>query len=133
MKMNHIRYGQGKPLLLVHGLGGNWRSWVPIIDRLASHREIIAVDLPGSGKTPALQGKHSISTLADALTQFLSNNNLIGVDAVGSSMGARLVVELARRGNVLGTVIALNPGGFWRGWQTHFFFISIAFSIRLIR
>ena len=133
MDMHHVRRGAGKPLLLVHGLGGNWRSWSTIIDALASEREVIAVDLPGFGLTPALHGEVSIRTLADAVTAFLRTNGLLGVDAVGSSMGARLVLELARRGNVVGAVVSLDPGGFWRGWQRHAFFASIYVSIRALR
>jgi pimeloyl-ACP methyl ester carboxylesterase len=133
MKMNHIRCGSGKPLLLVHGLGGSWRSWTPVIDRLAAHREVIAIDLPGHGKTPPLEGPTTIATLADAVTQFLHNHQLTGIDAVGSSMGARLVLELARRGDVVGAVVSLDPGGFWEGWHRQFFYYSIAASIRLVR
>lgn len=133
MKINHIRYGNGKPLLLIHGIGGNWRSWSPILDGLAAHREVIAIDLPGSGKTLPLQGENSIATLANAVTGFLHRNQLTGIDAVGSSMGARLVLELVRRGNILGSAVSLDPGGFWKGMETHFFYGSIAFSIRLVR
>jgi pimeloyl-ACP methyl ester carboxylesterase len=80
-----------------------------------------------------LKGESSIATLADAVTAFLDEQHLIGIDAVGSSMGARLVLELVRRGSVLGSVVALDPGGFWEGIQTHFFYGSIAVSIRLVR
>lgn len=131
--MHHIRLGAGPPLLLVHGLGGSWRSWRPILDALAQQREVIAVDLPGFGSTPPLTGPTSIATLADALTQYLHASGLTGIDAVGSSMGARLVMELARRRGVLGTVIALDPGGFWRGWERMAFYVSIYASIRLVR
>lgn len=48
-------------------------------------------------------------------------------------MGARLVLELARRGGVLGAVVSLDPGGFWHGWQRHAFYGSIYLSIRLVR
>ena len=124
--MNYIRRGAGKPLLLIHGLGGNWRSWNPILDGLAKEREVIAVDLPGFGETPPLSGEVSIRTLADSVTEFLRVNSLTGVDAVGGSMGARLVLELARRGGgTLGAVVSLDPGGFWRGWERHFFYGSI--------
>ncbi|MBA2645659.1 MAG: alpha/beta fold hydrolase [Pyrinomonadaceae bacterium] len=133
MEMNHIRRGAGKPLLLIHGIGGSWRSWQTILDDLAQTREVIAVDLPGHGATPPLDGEVSIRTLADAVTEFVNDNNLNGVDAVGSSMGARLVLELARRGGVLGGVVSLDPGGFWRGWERHAFYASIYASIRLVR
>lgn len=103
------------------------------MDGLAEHRDVIAIDLPGSGKTPPLKGETSIATLADAVTGFLDRNHLTGIDAAGSSMGARLVLELVRRGNVLGSVVSLDPGGFWEGIQTHLFYSSVAFSIRLIR
>ncbi len=132
MEMNHIRRGAGKPLLLIHGLGGSWREWTPILDVLAAERAVIAIDLPGFGDTPPLPGEVSIATLADAVTAFLDVHDLRGVDVVGSSMGARLVLELARRG-VVGATVSLDPGGFWQGWERHFFSVSVALSIRLIR
>ncbi len=133
MEMHHIRRGAGEPLLLIHGLGGTWREWAPAHDALAPQREVSAVDLPGHGDTPPLPGETSIPTLADAVTEFLQDNNLIGVDAVGVSMAARLVLELARRGGVLGAVVSLDPGGFWRGWERPAFYGSIYASIRLVR
>lgn len=131
--MNHIRFGHGKPLLLIHGIGGSWRSWSPVLHGLSQHREIIAIDLPGSGKTAQLKGETTIATLADAVSNFLDDQKLLGVDAAGSSMGARLVLELARRGNALGSVVSFDPGGFWEGWQRHFFYGTVAVSIRLVR
>lgn len=134
MDMHSIRRGTGKPLLLIHGIGGSWRSWQLILDVLAdAGREVIAVDLPGHGATPPLSGEVSIRTLADAVTDFLKSHHLLGIDAVGSSMGARLVLELARRGGVLGAVVSLDPGGFWRNWEVPFFYYSVAASVRLVR
>ena len=118
MKLHTVRRGSGKPLLLVHGIGGSWASWELVIDLLTEGgREVIAVDLPGHGQTPPLSGSVSIATLADAVTEFLQEEGLLGIDAVGSSMGARLVLELVRRGGVLGAVVSLDPGGFWEGWE----------------
>jgi pimeloyl-ACP methyl ester carboxylesterase len=128
-----VRRGAGKPLLLIHGLGGSWKSWTPVLDALAAEREVLAVDLPGFGATPALAGENSIRTLCDAVGDFVRAEGLSGIDGVGSSMGARMVLELARRGGVLGGVVALDPGGFWRGWERHAFYASIYVSIRLVR
>jgi pimeloyl-ACP methyl ester carboxylesterase len=130
--MHCFRAGSGQPLLLLHGLGGSWKSWAPVLDGLVASRDVIAPDLPGFGATPELAGETSISALADAVTEFLRKHRWLGIDAVGSSMGARLVLELARRG-AIGTAVALDPVGFWRGWQRHFFYASISVSIKLAR
>lgn len=131
--MKYLRSGSGKPLLLIHGLGGSAKSWSTIWSALAERRDLIAIDLPGFGDTPRLAGETSIRTLSDAVTSFIDAQGLRGVDVVGSSMGARLVLELARRGGVVGSVVSLDPGGFWRGWERHAFFSSIWLSIRAVR
>ena len=133
MDMHHIRRGAGKPLLLVHGIGGSWRSWNTLLDALAAERDVIAVDLPGHGETPKLPGENSIATLAEALTGFLARHQLLGIDAVGSSMGGRLVLEMARRGGSLGAVVSLDPGGFWEGWEIPVFYHSVAVSVKLVK
>jgi len=131
-ELHHVRRGAGRPLLLVHGLGSSWRSWSPILPALEAEREVVAVDLPGFGETPALSGEVSIATLADALGDFISAHNLDGVDVVGSSMGARLALELARRRRV-GATVALGPGGFWTTRQRRAFGASVGASVRLVR
>ena len=99
---------------------------------LAEAREVIAVDLPGHGATPADARSGAFDGLADSIADFVAGQGLEGVDMVGSSMGARLVLEMARRG-AAGAVVALDPGGFWRGWERRFFKTTIGASIRLVR
>ena len=130
--MEYTRFGRGAPLLLLHGLGGSRRSWDTIAGPLAAERDLVVVDLPGHGATPPLHGEASIATYADAVTAFMRAHDLIGAGVVGSSMGARLALELARRG-VAGDTVALDPGGFWRGWEVSAFGASVALSARLVR
>ena len=132
MTLNHIRRGTGPPLLLVHGLGGHWQSWETVLDRLAAEREVVAVDLPGFGETPALAGTPTFAALTDALESFLDAEGLRGIDAVGTSMGARMVLELARRGAV-GRVVSLDPGGFWNLPERAVFGATVGASISLLR
>jgi pimeloyl-ACP methyl ester carboxylesterase len=132
MDLHHKRLGSGPPLLLIHGLAGSRNSFDPIVDALATHREVVAIDLPGFGETPPLEGEATIPAYADAVTAFLREQGLLGVDVVGSSLGARLALELARRRGVVGTVVALDPGGFWGGGAQRFFRISVGLSIRLV-
>ena len=130
--MHHIERGAGRKLLLIHGVGGSWRSWNTILAELSAHRTVIAIDLPGHGSSPAHNDSGTFLGLVGSVQSYIADNGLAGVDVVGSSMGARIVLELARRGAV-GNVVALDPGGFWRGWERAFFRITIGASAVLLR
>ncbi|WP_209426944.1 alpha/beta fold hydrolase [Pararhodobacter sp. SW119] len=130
--LNFIRQGAGPPLLLVHGLGGSWRSWATILPTLSETREVMVLDLPGHGDTPAAANSDTFTGLADSVEKFIDAQGLDGIDIVGSSLGARIVLEMARRGKV-GATIALDPGGFWRGWERTYFRATLTASIRLVR
>jgi pimeloyl-ACP methyl ester carboxylesterase len=132
MTLNSVRRGEGPRLLLVHGLGGTWQSWSTILPALSEVREVIAIDLPGHGETPAAADSGTFAGLADSVERFIFEEGLEGVDVVGSSLGARIVLEMARRGRT-GATIALDPGGFWRGWERAYFRTTLAASIRLVR
>ena len=101
--MHQVSRGTGRKLLLVHGLGGSLRSWSPILDSLSVSRAVIAIDLPGHGATPAEHDSGTFDGLVGSLQRYIVENELAGIDVVGSSMGARMVLELARRG-VVGNV-----------------------------
>jgi pimeloyl-ACP methyl ester carboxylesterase len=124
--------GQGKPLLLVHGIGSSSRIWRPLVAQLASDRTIISVDLPGHGQSPKQQRSATFSGLVASLEDFLEGNGLNGVDMVGFSLGGRLVLELARRGRA-GSVVALSPGGFWAGWERSYLQWTLLSSVNALR
>lgn len=130
--MYDVQCGSGRKLLLVHGLGGSGQSWSTILEALSAERTVIAIDLPGHGATPADRDSGTFDGLVGSVERYIADKGLDGIDVVGSSMGARIVLELARRGRV-GNVVALDPGGFWRGWERSFFRTTIGISGRLLR
>lgn len=132
MNLNHLRRGSGKPLLLVHGLGSSRHAWSLVTLALARHREVIAVDLPGHGESPTREDSGTFAGLVDGLDEWLAAEDLVGVDMVGSSLGGRIVLEMARRGRA-GAVVALDPGGFWEGWERQFAFATLSGSAVLLR
>ena len=129
--MHSVRTGAGKPLLLVHGIS-NLHNWDLVVPALARERTVIAIDLPGFGESPPLAGEVSVASLTDAVENFIAEQDLGGVDVVGSSMGARIVLDLARRGHA-GDVVALDPGGFWSDRQVKIFGATVGPSIALVK
>ncbi|MEV6217000.1 alpha/beta hydrolase [Nocardia sp. NPDC051833] len=114
-QISHIRRGAGSPIVLVHGLGSRWQIFAPVLDLLAERHEVIALDLPGFGDTPALPGVlPGPRGYADWLAQWLGDNDIRRPHVVGSSMGGGIALELGRSG-VAAAVTAFSPVGFYGG------------------
>lgn len=130
--MHNVRHGSGRPLVLVPGVGASSDTWRFILNELTAQREVVALDLPGMGRTPLFEGEVTVARYAEALESFLREEGLAEADLVGSSLGARLVLEMARRGLGRHTV-ALDPGGFWSPLQRKVFGASLSASVALVR
>ena len=114
--LNHVRRGEGEPLLLLHSLGGSLVQWSPVMDRLAAEREVVAIDMPGFGESaPLPEGiKPRATNLATAVLDFYDALGIEGAPAVaGVSLGGWVAIECARHGGA-SSVVALCPAGFWR-------------------
>ena len=130
--MHTERSGSGRPLVLVPGVGGTTATWGAVRTGLEAEREVVALELPGFGRSPSLPGRVTVAAYADALEAHLRAEDLVGAGLVGSSMGARLVLEMARRG-VGRSVVALDPGGFWSPAQKKVFGATLTASVALVR
>jgi pimeloyl-ACP methyl ester carboxylesterase len=114
--LNHIRQGQGEPLILLHSLGGSLVQWSPVMDQLAAEREVIAVDMPGFGESPELPAGVAprAANLATAVLDFYDALGIDGRPAVaGISLGGWIAIECARQGGV-SAAIGICSAGFWR-------------------
>ncbi|WP_043624802.1 alpha/beta fold hydrolase [Nonomuraea candida] len=114
MDLAFERRGSGPALILIHGIGHHWQAWLPVIDRLAAARTVIAVDLPGFGLSPELPHRvpYTAESLADAIESFCARLGIRDPAVAGNSLGGYIALELASRG-VVRTAVALSPVGFW--------------------
>jgi pimeloyl-ACP methyl ester carboxylesterase len=112
--LNHVRRGNGDPLVLVHGLGSQWQIWAPQLDRLASERDLVALDLPGFGESPPLPPgeRPTVERLTRAVAEFMDELGLERPHVAGFSLGGGIALELGRTGRAR-SVTALAPIGFW--------------------
>ncbi|GAA3029131.1 alpha/beta fold hydrolase [Streptomyces glomeratus] len=112
--VSYARVGSGEPLLLLHGIGHHRQAWDPVVDILATERDVIAVDLPGFGASPALPDGvgYDLASVVPALGALCE---ALGVDrphVAGNSLGGLLALELGRE-KLVRSVTALAPAGFW--------------------
>jgi pimeloyl-ACP methyl ester carboxylesterase len=104
------RAGYGEPLLLLHGIGTTRADFTALRPALDGQYEVLAPDLPGHGESAPLTGRPSIAAVVDALEADLDTLGLGRVHVLGSSLGARLALELAVRGRAR-SVVAISPPG----------------------
>jgi len=112
--VSYARVGAGEPLLLLHGIGHHRQAWDPVVHILAAEREVIAVDLPGFGESPALpEGlTHDLGTVVPALGALCAALGIERPHVAGNSLGGLLALELGRE-KLVRSVTAISPAGFW--------------------
>jgi pimeloyl-ACP methyl ester carboxylesterase len=113
--LHHVRQGRGEPLVLLHGIGGEACVWDPILGALVLDHDVIAVDLPGFGRSPALPAEITPTpeALARAVAAFLDDLGIDTAHVAGNSLGGWVALELAKAGRAR-SVVGLCPAGLWR-------------------
>src|SRR5260370_27123875 len=61
-------WGEGRPLVLLHGASGSWTHWIRNIATLARHFRVLAPDMPGFGESDVPPEPHTADVLADLIT-----------------------------------------------------------------
>jgi 3-oxoadipate enol-lactonase len=94
VSLRYIVEGVGKPIVLIHEMGGTMESWGLVAPLLASHRRVIRYDTRGAGFSEKIRGALKIDTMTDDLIALL--------DAIG------ITEKIALAGTAVGGAIALH-------------------------
>jgi pimeloyl-ACP methyl ester carboxylesterase len=134
MQLHYHRAGAGQPLVLMHGIGMRWQAWEPVLPRLESERDVIAVDLPGFGASPMPPPgtPAGIGSMTGLVTAFLDSIGLETPHCAGNSLGGWISLELAKQG-LARSATALSPAGFHNDLERFFQRTSLAITRRLCK
>jgi pimeloyl-ACP methyl ester carboxylesterase len=129
MQLNHHRVGAGEPLVLIHGIGHRWQAWLPLVDHLKTHRELIILDLPGFGGSamPPPGTPPGVDSLTSLVSAFLDELGLDRPHVAGNSLGGWISLELAKQGRVR-SATGLSPAGFHNRAEALFQRTSLALT-----
>ena len=103
--------GSGPAIVLVHGLGGSFINWMVVAPELAKSGRVLALDLPGFGRSPPEGRSVSIRAQVGAVTKFIQHVVADGpCTLVGNSMGGMISSMLAvERPELVSRVVLVNP------------------------
>src|SRR5579863_3237780 len=106
-----LRQGQGAPFVFLHGFGADLNAWRPLIGVLSVARPILALDLPGHGKS-ALAGAVDFETIVGAVEASLKDNGIGVGHFVGHSLGGAIAGAIAgRRPGLARSLTLISPAG----------------------
>jgi pimeloyl-ACP methyl ester carboxylesterase len=102
--------GTGKPLLMVHGLGGSALNWMAVGPEVAKSYHALALDLAGFGQTPLFNRSAAVGPNADLVHSFI--DQVVGepVSIMGNSMGGHIaILEAANHPASVSALILVDP------------------------
>ena len=100
--------GEGEPaIILVHGWSNTRVIWDAQVSHFSEKYQVIAVDLPGFGKSGNNRSEWTIASYGEDISTIIQQLNLKKVVLVGFSLGASIVIEAANKvpDHVIGIVL----------------------------
>ena len=94
MKIFFRRYGEGPPLVILHGLYGSSDNWITIAKRISSRFTVFLPDLRNHGSSPH-SDIHDYESMSKDLLEFASDQKLKSFFLAGHSMGGKAAVRFA--------------------------------------
>ncbi|WP_234050408.1 MULTISPECIES: alpha/beta hydrolase [unclassified Xanthobacter] len=93
-----MEFGEGRPILLLHGISNSGRAWGPQIPALvAAGYRVIVPDHAGHGASAPLSSPFGVTDITDDTQQLLAHLGVESLDVVGLSLGGMVALELALR------------------------------------
>lgn len=132
MGLYHQITGSGPTIVLLHGVCHRAHAWDPVVPYLAERFRVVAVDLPGHGRSPDLPEsgdvlEHVVGQLETLLEEVVPAGERPHI--AGNSLGGFLALELGARGRA-SSVTALSPAGFFRSQAEWRYTITVFRSLR---
>jgi esterase len=94
MELNFKVYGQGEPLIIMHGMFGMLDNWQLIAKKLAEHYMVFLIDLRNHGRSPH-SDDFGYRIMSEDLLKFMNDNWIHHAHIIGHSMGGKVAMRFA--------------------------------------
>lgn len=125
----YFDHGSGSALLLIHGMFGDYLDWEPVLAPLSKCHRVIALDLPGFGRSDKPARTYSEAFLVETLDHFLEFLRLRVVTVIGNSFGGLVSILYAlHHPERVERLVLVDSGGFEEYSETQKIFKQERFS-----
>ena len=93
--VHYETYGQGPPVILLHGWLGSWSYWLDTMEALGHNYRLYALDFWGFGDSGKRRESYLIDDFVELVDQFMSRLGIVQAPVVGHSMGGTVALSLA--------------------------------------
>lgn len=94
MKLYHRELGEGKPLIILHGLFGSSDNWMSVAKALEKNFKIYLLDLRNHGDSPH-SDEFDYTAMAEDLEEFIDTHNIENPSILGHSLGGKMAMKFA--------------------------------------
>lgn len=94
MKLNYREIGEGKPMVILHGLFGSSDNWLTMAKRLGKFRKLYLIDQRNHGSSPHSE-TFTYEAMAKDLKDFIIEHDLEKPEILGHSMGGKTAMQFA--------------------------------------
>jgi len=94
MKLNYKEFGQGDPIIILHGLFGTSDNWQTLAKKLAENYSVYIIDQRNHGRSPH-DDEFNYKVMAEDLKEFMENHWIYSARIIGHSMGGKTAMQLA--------------------------------------
>ena len=95
MELNYKEFGQGAPIIILHGLFGTLDNWQTVAKQLAEEHSVYILDQRNHGRSPHLD-RLDYKLMAEDLQQFMEANWIHQASIIGHSMGGKTAMQFAQ-------------------------------------
>lgn len=96
MELSYKEVGEGKPLIILHGLFGSLDNWITIAKKLETQRKVFLIDQRNHGHSPHSE-VFNYEVMADDLKEFVEKHQIINFELMGHSMGGKTAMFFATK------------------------------------
>ncbi|MDQ4005920.1 MAG: alpha/beta fold hydrolase [Actinomycetota bacterium] len=94
-RLSTYAFGEGPPVVLLHGLAATKLSYLPLLPALAKRYRVIVPDLPGHGESTKRRGSYTPAAFARTVLALMDQLSVDQAAVIGNSMGGRIALEVA--------------------------------------